>query len=87
MYYWVVGSTLVITVILSISDYFMSAEGRKHFGCSNFRIWATNIGLTVGLPAPISFKFLIEPFLAAVIAELAFNPENHTSVFKVAKRS
>jgi hypothetical protein len=56
MNYWVIGSTLLITVILIIIDYIIPAAGTKRFEALN-TIWGTNIGLVIGLLAPIPFGF------------------------------
>ena len=87
MNYWVMGSTLVITVILSVLDYIIPAQGTKRFGGSKYGIWGTNIGLIVGIIAPIPFGFLIGPFIGALIGELVFDPSNHNRAFKAATGS
>jgi uncharacterized protein YqgC (DUF456 family) len=87
MNYWVIGSTLLITVILVILDYIIPAGGTKRSGGSIYGIWGTNIGLVFGLLAPIPFGFLIRPFLGALIGELVFDPNNHNRAFKAATGS
>jgi uncharacterized protein YqgC (DUF456 family) len=87
MNYWIVGITLIITIILSVLDYIIPAKGTKRFGGSKYGIWGTNIGLIVGLVAPIPFGFLIGPFIGALIGELAFNPKDHNRAFKAATGS
>ncbi|MDG2431043.1 DUF456 domain-containing protein [Flavobacterium sp.] len=85
--YWILGITLLITIVLSILDYVIPAKGTKHFGGSKYGIWGTNIGLVVGLIAPIPFGFLIGPFLGALIGELVFDPKNQSRAFKAATGS
>lgn len=85
--YWVLGSTLVLTILISILDYIIPAQGTKRFGGTKYGIWGTNIGLIVGLIAPIPFGFLIGPFLGALIGELLFDPANHNRAFKAATGS
>ena len=87
MNYWILGVTLLITVVLSVLDYVIPAKGTKHFGGSKYGIWGTNIGLIVGLLAPIPFGFLIGPFIGALAGELIFNPKDHNRAFKAATGS
>ena len=85
--YYVLGITLAVTIILSILDYIIPAKGTKRFGGSRYGIWGTNIGLLVGLIAPIPFGFLIGPFVGALIGELLLNPKDHNRAFKAATGS
>ena len=73
--YWLLGITLVITILLSILDYFIPAKGTKMFGGTSYGIWGTNIGLVVGLFFP-PLGFLICPFLGAFIGELINNSQD-----------
>ena len=73
--YWLLGITLVITIVLSILDYFIPAKGTKMFGGTSYGIWGTNIGLVVGLFFP-PLGFLICPFLGAFIGELIYNSQD-----------
>jgi uncharacterized protein YqgC (DUF456 family) len=56
--YWILGTTLLITVAISILDYVIPAKGTKKFGGSAYGIWGTNIGLIVGILAPIPFGLI-----------------------------
>lgn len=85
--YWLLGLTLAMTIVLSILDYVIPAKGTKRFGGSKYGIWGTNIGLLVGIIAPIPFGFLIGPFIGALIGELVFDPSNHNRAFKAATGS
>ena len=85
--YWILGVTLFITAIISVLDYVIPAKGTKHFGGSKYGIWGTNIGLVIGIFAPIPFGFLIGPFLGAFIGELIYDSKNHKRALKAATGS
>jgi uncharacterized protein YqgC (DUF456 family) len=85
--YWILGSTLLITIIISILDYIIPAKGTKKFGGSSFGIWGTNIGLIVGILAPIPFGFIIGPFVGAFVGELLHDYKDHHRAFKAATGS
>lgn len=74
-------------VVISVLDYFIPAEGTKKFGGSKYGIWGTNIGLIVGIFAPIPFGFIIGPFIGAFLGELYFNSTDKNRAFKAATGS
>ena len=84
---WFLGITFVIMVVISILDYVIPAEGTKRFGGSKYGIWGTNIGLIVGIFAPIPFGFVIGPFVGALVGELIYNSTDHKRAFKAAAGS
>lgn len=85
--YWVLSITLLITVVISYLDYIIPAKGTKHFGGSKYGIWGTNIGLLLGILAPIPFGFLIGPFLGAFIGELIYDSKNKKRALRAATGS
>ena len=85
--YWILGIALLITVVISVLDYIIPAKGTKRFGGSSYGIWGTNIGLVIGILAPIPFGFLIGPFLGALIGELIYDFKDHNRAFKAAAGS
>ncbi len=85
--YWVLGITLAIAVIVAILDYVIPAKGTKRFGGSKYGIWGTNIGLIVGLIAPIPFGVIIGPFVGALIGELIHDSQDHKRAVKAATGS
>lgn len=87
MNYWVLGVAVVLTVVLSILDYVIPAKGTKRFGGSSYGVWGTNIGLVVGIFAPIPFGFLIGPFVGAFVGELIYNSSDHNRALKAATGS
>ncbi len=47
MNYWVLGITLLITIVISLLDFIIPAQGTKKFGGSKYGVWGTTIGLIV----------------------------------------
>ena len=85
--YWILGITLVITIAISILDYVIPARGTKRFGGSSYGVWGTNIGLVVGIFAPIPFGFIIGPFAGAFIGEMIYNSKDHKRALRAATGS
>jgi uncharacterized protein YqgC (DUF456 family) len=85
--YWILGISLLITVALTVLDYVIPAKGTKKFGGSKYGIWGTNIGLIVGIFAPIPLGFIIGPFVGAFIGELIYDKQDHQRALKAATGS
>lgn len=85
--YWILGITFIVALGIAILDYIIPAKGTKRFGGSKYGIWGTNIGLIIGLIAPIPFGFLIGPFVGALIGELLFDKKDHNRALKAATGS
>ena len=85
--YWMLGITAAIVLLVTVLDYIIPAKGTKRYGGSKYGIWGTNIGLVVGILAPIPFGFLIGPFVGAFVGELIFNSSDHKRAFKAATGS
>lgn len=84
--YWLLGLTLLATVVIVVLDYVIPAQGTKRFGGSKYGIWGTNLGLLIGLFIP-PFGFIIGPFVGAFIGELLFDQNNLNRAFKAATGS
>ncbi len=74
--YWFLGVSLLVMLVITIADYIIPAQGTKKFGGSKYGVWGTNIGLIVGLIAPIPFGFIIGPFAGALIGELIYDKKD-----------
>lgn len=85
--YWILCISLILVVIISVLDYIIPAQGTKKFGGSSYGVWGTNIGLILGLIAPIPFGFIIGAFLGAFIGELIFDISDHKRAMKAATGS
>ena len=85
--YWILGIALLITLIISVLDYIIPAKGTKKFGGSSYGIWGTNIGLVIGIFAPVPFGFLIGPFVGALVGELIYDYKDHNRALKAAAGS
>jgi len=81
--YWVLGVTLLLTLVISILDYVIPVKGTKRFGGTKYGIWGTNIGLVVGLFFP-PFGFILGPFVGAFIGEYMTNSNDKDAAFKAA---
>ncbi|WP_396175247.1 DUF456 domain-containing protein [Flavobacterium sp.] len=87
MSYTVLGITLVVAVIVGVLDYVIPAKGTKRFGGSKYGIWGTNIGLIVGIFAPIPLGFIIGPFVGAFIGEMIHDSTDSKKAMKAATGS
>ena len=85
--YWILGISLLITIVLTVLVYIIPAKGTKKFGGSSYGIWGTNIGLIVGILAPIPFGFIIGPFVGAFVGEMIYNSTDHKRALKAATGS
>ena len=85
--YWILGISFLITAAITVLDYVIPAKGTQKFGGSSHGIWGTNIGLIVGILAPIPFGFIIGPFVGAFVGELIYDYKDHGRAFKAATGS
>jgi hypothetical protein len=87
MNYMILTITFIVAFIVAILDYVIPAQGTKRFGGSKYGIWGTNIGLVVGLLAPIPLGFIIGPFLGAFVGELMNDATDSKKALKAATGS
>jgi len=85
--YWTLGIALFAAIVTGILDYIIPAKGTKRFGGSSYGIWGTNIGLVIGLLAPIPFGFIIGPFVGAFVGEMYYDSKDHKRALKAATGS
>ncbi|TGD57668.1 DUF456 domain-containing protein [Flavobacterium humi] len=85
--YWVLGITLLVTVLITVLDYMIPAKGTRKFGGSSYGVWGTNIGLVVGLFVPIPFGFVIGAFLGAFVGEMIYDSQDQKRALKAATGS
>ena len=81
--YWVLGITLVLTIIISVLDYVIPSKGAQKFGGTKYGVWGTNIGLIIGLFFP-PIGFIIGLFVGAFIGELIYNFDDKKGALKAA---
>ncbi len=81
---WILWGSFVAMLIITILDYIIPAQGTKRFGGSNYGVWGTNIGLIVGIFAPIPGGFILGPFVGAFIGEIIYNSDDITRALKAA---
>lgn len=82
--YWFLGITFFITLVISVLDYVVPAQGTKRFGGSKYGVWGTNIGLVIGLVTPIPLGFVLGPFLGALLGELIYDAKDINRALKAA---
>lgn len=82
--YWFLGISLFITIMISVLDYVIPAQGTKRFGGSKYGVWGTTIGLFVGIFTPVPLGFIVGPFVGALIGELIYDSSNIERALKAA---
>jgi hypothetical protein len=87
MNYMILAITFIVALVIAILDYVIPAQGTKRFGGSKYGIWGTNIGLVIGLLAPIPLGFIIGPFVGAFVGELMNDATDSKKALKAATGS
>ena len=86
--YWILGITLLLTIVISVLDYIIPAKGTKQFGGSKYGIWGTNLGMILGFfIIPLPLGFIIGAFLGAFLGEYYFNSRNKNQALRAATGS
>lgn len=81
---WILWGSFIAMLIITVLDYIIPAQGTKRFGGSNYGVWGTNIGLIVGIFAPIPAGFILGPFIGAFVGEMIYNSDDITRALKAA---
>ncbi|MDZ7614161.1 MAG: DUF456 family protein [Flavobacteriaceae bacterium] len=76
MNYWILGFTLLISILIGILDYIIPSMGTKKFGGSKYGAYGTTIGLVIGVFTPVPLGFVIGGFVGAFIGEMIFDSSN-----------
>jgi uncharacterized protein YqgC (DUF456 family) len=74
----------VITVIVTIADYFLPAFLTQKFGGSRWATTGSVLGLLAGMFLFPPFGLIVGPFFGALIGELIHNHTDSAKAFKVA---
>ncbi len=76
MNYWILGFTLLVSILIGILDYIIPSVGTKKFGGSKYGVYGTTLGLLIGFLLPVPLGFVIGGFLGAFIGEMIFDSSN-----------
>jgi len=66
----------VLTVIVSLVDYFLPLLGAKLYGTSKYGIWGAIIGMIIGIIFFPPFGMILGIFIGAIVGELIAGKEN-----------
>ncbi len=82
--YYVLTITFILMILITILDFIIPSKGTKLFGGTKYGVWGTNIGLLIGLIAPIPMGVIIGPFLGAFIGELIYDNKDTNRALRAA---
>lgn len=66
----------ILTIIVSLIDYFLPLLGAKLYGTTKYGIWGVIIGMMVGIIFFPPFGMILGIFIGAIIGELIAGKEN-----------
>ncbi len=66
----------ILTIIISLMDYFLPLLGAKLYGTTKYGIWGAIIGMIVGIIFFPPFGMVLGIFIGAIVGELIAGKEN-----------
>ena len=66
----------ILTIVVSLGDYFLPLLGAKRYGTSKYGIWGAIIGMMAGIIFFPPFGMILGIFIGAIVGELIAGKEN-----------
>ena len=66
----------ILTIVVSLGDYFLPLLGAKKYGTTKYGIWGAIIGMIAGIIFFPPFGIILGLFIGAIIGELIAGKEN-----------
>jgi hypothetical protein len=82
--YYLLGVTLVVSLMILVLDYLIPGMGAKRFGGTRMGSTGATLGLLIGLILPVPLGFVIGAFAGALIGELFADPKDLKKAMKSA---
>ena len=66
----------ILTIVVSLGDYFLPLLGAKKYGTSKYGIWGAILGMMAGIIFFPPFGMILGIFIGAIVGELIAGKEN-----------